>query len=179
MENSYASKLKSYSWARGNYLISTDHTLIPVPEVNAMFAALDVYWTSPVPEDVLAETLKQSLCFGLFRLTPSASTSTKPERELIGFARCVTDYTTFMYLTDVHVWPAHRGSNLGSWLISCVKETVDSMPHLRQLLLFTSNWTQSVPFYESLLDAKVFEGKRGEGFAVLLADGRGKVKWET
>ena len=58
--------------------------------------------------------------------------------QLIGFARCVTDHVTFVYLTDVYVLPAWQNQKLGKWLIQCVQEVVDSMPHLRKSMCIVS-----------------------------------------
>jgi len=60
---------------------------------------------------------------------------------LIGFARAVTDHTTFVYLTDVYVLPAWKGQGLGSWLVGCVQEVIEGMPHLRRSMLITSSKT--------------------------------------
>lgn len=126
-------KLKHRSWTRDGYLISTDHTLIPAQGVNAMFASPNVYWANPMPEEVMEEMLRSSLCFGLFKTHGE-------ERQFIGLARCVTDFTTFVYLTDVYIMPEHQGGGLGKWLIGCVDEVVGGMEWLRRAMLFTSDW---------------------------------------
>ena len=43
-----------------------------------------------------------------------------PDGAQIGFARVITDWTTFAYLCDVYVLEAHRGHGLGVWLIETV-----------------------------------------------------------
>ena len=58
--------------------------------------------------------------------------------QLIGFARCVTDHVTFVYLTDVYVLPAWQNQKLGKWLIQCVQEVVDGLPHLRKSMCIVS-----------------------------------------
>ena len=57
--------------------------------------------------------------------------------ELIGFARCITDHTTFLYLTDVYVLPAWQSQGLGKWLIQCVQSVVEEMPYLRRTMAIT------------------------------------------
>lgn len=49
------------------------------------------YWAKGIPVDVLKTAVDNSLCFGVF--TQSVAQ--------VGFARVVTDFTTFGCLTDV------------------------------------------------------------------------------
>lgn len=68
----------------------------------------------------------------------------------IGFARAITDYVTFFYLTDVYVDENWQRQGLGSWMIDCVQEFVESMPYLRRSLLLTSKGS-SEGFYEKTM----------------------------
>lgn len=168
------------TWSRDSYLISTDPSLIPITDLNAVFATNLVYWAKPLPEDIMRETLDNSLCFGLYDTTPiTAATTTLPDsskspdlvdsrdkNKLIGLARCVTDFSTFSYLTDVYVLPSYQGEGLGKWMMRCVGDVHDSMPYLRRSMLFTSDWERSVPFYEKVLGMNIVEGNGGK-------DGRG------
>lgn len=82
---------------------------------------------------------------------------------LIGFARAITDRTTFFYLTDVYVLPAWQGQGLGDWLVSCVQEVAEAMPFLRRTMCVTTTTTtntdgsagqqqsRSEKFYERLM----------------------------
>ncbi|KAF1358899.1 hypothetical protein EJ07DRAFT_122298 [Lizonia empirigonia] len=163
------------TWTRESYLISTHPSLIPISDLNAVFSTDLVYWANPLPEDIMRQTLENSLCFGLYDTettgvaTTQTNSSVKPEhvhpeggRSLIGFARCVTDFGTFSYLTDVFILPAYQGKGLGKWIVRCVGEVHDSMPHLRRSMLFTSDWKRSVPFYQSVLGMELYAGNRGE-----------------
>jgi GNAT superfamily N-acetyltransferase len=171
------------TWIRDSYLISTDPSLIPIRKLNAWFASDDIYWANSLPEDAMREMLQSSLCFGLFNTKPKQeanppSTSALPEESFIGIARCITDFTTFIYLTDVYIEPSSQGNGLGTWMMKCVQEVIESMPHLRRSLLFTGDWKRSVPFYEKILGMQVFESGRGEdgegmGVAVMMRKGNG------
>ena len=129
-----------------------------------------------MPDEALRETLQRSLCFGLYDMEAQGDKKDKEAgMELVGFARCVTDFTTFVYLTDVYVWPTHQGSGLGKWLIMCIQEVIDSMPYLRRSMLFTSDWERSVPFYQKLMGMELVgsvDGAEG-GLAVLQRRGKG------
>lgn len=163
------------TWTRESYLISTDPTLIPLSDLNAVFSTDLAYWANPIPEEIMREALQNSLCFGLFDTklatgfaTPQTTNGIRPEvdlesnRKLIGFARCVTDFCTFSYLTDVYVLPSYQGEGLGKWIVQCVGEVHDLMPYLRRSMLFTSDWERSVPFYESVLGMRLVRGSGGK-----------------
>lgn len=67
------------------------------------------YWARGIPRELVARSLRGSLCFGLFH-----------GNDQVGFARVISDRATFAYLCDVYVLEQHRGRGLGRWLISQV-----------------------------------------------------------
>jgi GNAT superfamily N-acetyltransferase len=103
-------------WRRGEYLISTDRSLLDLGVVHGYLSAS--YWAAGVPEEVVRRSIENSLNFGVYR-----------DAEQVGFARVVTDHATFAYLADVFVLEAHRGRGLGKWLV----EVVLSHPDLQEL----------------------------------------------
>jgi GNAT superfamily N-acetyltransferase len=56
----------------------------------------------------------------------------------VGFARVVTDKSTFALLADLFILSAHRGKGLSKWLMRCVVGHED-LQGLRRLLLLTSD----------------------------------------
>ncbi|KAL2687893.1 hypothetical protein Neosp_005462 [[Neocosmospora] mangrovei] len=173
------SRLRKQSWRRGSYLISTNSSLIPVKRLIDIFNSDDFYWADALPEAAMKEMLDNSLCFGLYDCYESPDETSKTgspdetERKIVGIARGVTDYTTFLYLTDVWVDPSYQGKGLGSWLVRCVQEVIESLPHLRRSLLMTGDWERSVPFYEKLMEMELFTCQKGEGLAVMERKGLG------
>jgi ribosomal protein S18 acetylase RimI-like enzyme len=126
-------------WRREGLVVTTDRSLISIPALNAAFASKDLYWTQAYPEPVMRAIIDNSCCFSLL------------SREgQIGFARAVTDYVTFFYLTDVYVHEKWQGQGLGTWMISCVQEFVESMPCLRRSLLLTSKGSAET-FYKKTM----------------------------
>jgi GNAT superfamily N-acetyltransferase len=75
-------------------------------------------WAQGLPADVLRRAIENSLCFGVYRGGAQ-----------IGFARVVTDYATFAYLTDVFVLERHRDAGIGQRLV----ETIEAHPELQGL----------------------------------------------
>lgn len=73
---------------------------------------------------------------------------------MIGFARLVTDYVSFAYLTDVYILPEHQGKGLGKWMMECLDEVLKSWPGLRRTMLLTSD-PNAVRLYEKMLGMEV------------------------
>lgn len=99
-------------WRRGRHTISSDKKRL---DSAAVVAALrGSYWAKNRPASVVRRSLKNSVCFGVYE----AADSGRPRQ--IGFARVVSDGTTFAYLCDVYIDEHRRGAGLGKWLVSCV-----------------------------------------------------------
>lgn len=131
-----------HEWRRDGFLVTTDRSLISLPALSAAFSSNALYWASAYPDAVMRAMIDNSCCFSLL------STS-----EQIGFARGVTDYVTFFYLTDVYVDEKWQQQGLGSWMVECVQEFVESMPYLRGSLLLTSGVAME-KFYEKRMKMK-------------------------
>ncbi|KAF7560395.1 hypothetical protein G7046_g3739 [Stylonectria norvegica] len=167
MSSSSASHYRSQRWTKGQFFVSTDPSQIPLDTLNAAFASDVVPWASRLPEPDLREMIHNSLCFGLYKQDGDQPPT------MIGFSRCITDFVTFLYLTDVWVDLPYQGDGLGRWLVGCVHESIDSMPHLRRSMLITGGWERTVPFYEKIMGMKVLETQKGQGLAVMECKGRG------
>ncbi|KAH7391484.1 acetyltransferase [Cadophora sp. MPI-SDFR-AT-0126] len=180
--------LKSRAWTRDNYLITTNSSLISGSDVNEAFSTKEMHWATPLPEEVMRAFLDHNLCFGVFSCPSTPATeeissgtsmpSLPPNATFIGFGRLMTDFVTMAYLTDVFIQPAHQGKGLGRWMLSCIQESLESMPYLRGSMLYTGDWKRSVPLYEEVLGMSVLEGKRrgdggGEGLASMLKTWKG------
>jgi GNAT superfamily N-acetyltransferase len=109
-----------------DYEISTDADRLDV-EVIHTFLAEDSYWSLGVPRSTVERAIENSLCFGVYHRGAQ-----------VGFARIVTDRSTFALLADVFVLEPHRGKGLSKWLMRCVVEHQD-LQGLRRLLLLTSD----------------------------------------
>ena len=110
-------------WRRGEYLISTDRSLLDPQVIHGYLSTS--YWAAGVPEEVVGQSIENSLNFGVYR-----------SEEQVGFARVVTDRATFAYLADVFVLEAHRGQGLGKWLVEVVLSHPD-LQGLRRWMLAT------------------------------------------
>jgi GNAT superfamily N-acetyltransferase len=94
-------------WARGSLTISTDPARVDRKLVHEILTSS--YWAEGIPRDVVDRSIDNSLVFGLYEGLAQ-----------IGFARVITDRSTFAYLSDVFVLDSHRGKGLGKWLMEAV-----------------------------------------------------------
>jgi GNAT superfamily N-acetyltransferase len=91
----------------GEFEISTDPSRIDVAAVHNFLTAS--YWAKDIPMETVRCSIHNSLCFGIYRGSA-----------LAGFARVITDRTTFAYLADVFVIESFRGRGLSRWLMQCI-----------------------------------------------------------
>ncbi len=123
---------------RGDYWISTDPTLLDFPVI-LRFIAEESYWGKGRTTDFMQRAIDHSsLCFGIYLNNPTGCSQ-------VGFARVISDLTTFAYLSDVFVLSEHRGKGLGKWLIT----TICDHPDLRDIKRITLI-TRTPEFYEAL-----------------------------
>jgi GNAT superfamily N-acetyltransferase len=108
---------------RGRFVVTTDRSRIDLTLTHEFLTR--AYWAEGIPRALVARSLEHSLPFGIFEGSAQ-----------VGFARVITDYSTFAYLADVFVVPSHRGRGLGKLLIECVLKHPD-LQGLRRWMLAT------------------------------------------
>ena len=75
--------------SRAEYEISTDTHRLNVGVIHK-FLAEDSYWSPGIPRSIVERAIENSLCFGVYHRAAQ-----------VGFARVVTDKSTFALLADV------------------------------------------------------------------------------
>ncbi|MCI0449489.1 MAG: GNAT family N-acetyltransferase [Chlorobi bacterium] len=108
---------------KDNYLISTDSRKLDIELIHD-YLCNHSYWASGIPFETVKKSIENSVNFGLYE-----------NGKLIGFARVVTDKTTFAYLGDVFVIESHRGKGLSKWLMECVLKHPELQGFRRWILL--------------------------------------------
>ena len=103
--------------SRDTFTISTDKARLQF-DVIQHFLEDESYWANRRTPEQTRAAIENSICFGLY----------DGDRQ-IGFARVVSDCSTFAYLGDVFILPEHRGRGLSKWLM----ETLVSHPDLQGL----------------------------------------------
>jgi GNAT superfamily N-acetyltransferase len=106
-----------------DYEISTDRARLDVDAIHAFLT--QSYWSPGIPRATVERAIANSLCFGAFW-----------QGQQVGFARVVTDKTTFAYLCDVYVLDAHRGRGLAQQMMTLVVQHPD-LQGLRRMMLAT------------------------------------------
>ena len=104
----------SSEYRRGKFSIHTDREKMNLEFIHDYLCHRS-YWAQGRPYQVVEKSIQNSFCFGVF-----------DGEQQVGFARLVTDYSTFAWLCDVFVIESCQGQGLGKWLI----ETIVSHPAL-------------------------------------------------
>lgn len=112
-----------FVYHKAPFRVSTDPVRLDLDVIHGFL--YHCYWSPGIPRELVAQAIHHSLCFGLYE-----------EERQIGFARVVTDYTSFAYLADVFVLPDQRHQGLGVWLIDCVINC-PALQTIRSFLLAT------------------------------------------
>jgi GNAT superfamily N-acetyltransferase len=97
-------------WNKDGFVISDSPEELDLDIVCTLLGG--TYWAAERSRDRIAQSIANSLCFGLYN----------SENRQIGFLRTVTDYTTFTWVCDVVVHPEYRGRGFGKWLVACMLE---------------------------------------------------------
>jgi GNAT superfamily N-acetyltransferase len=109
---------------RDDLLLSTDRSRIDIDAVLAMLRGS--HWAASMPRPRLERAIENSLCVAVY----------DSSGRQLGFARVVTDLTTYAYLTDVIVDESARGRGIGSWMVEAVLVHPD-LQGLRRIALWT------------------------------------------
>lgn len=102
------------------FTISTDINRMDVDLIHAFLS--QSYWSKGIPRETVESAINHSLCFGVFE-----------KNAQVGFARVITDYTTFGYIADVFILQKARGKGLGKMLI----QEILAYPSLQRLRRWT------------------------------------------
>jgi GNAT superfamily N-acetyltransferase len=114
----------SFEREREGFTVSDDAARLDLDVVHGYVTRS--YWAEGIPRDVVARSVRHSLCFGLYDLAGRQ----------VGFARAITDRATYAYLADVFVLEEAQGRGLGTWLMECVMAHPD-LQGLRRFALVT------------------------------------------
>lgn len=139
-------------WKREHFEIDTDLDRLDFSVIHDFLR--NAYWSQGVPREIVERSCHASACFGLYDVQSAAGSPLGP---LVGFARAITDYTTFGYLADVFVLESHRGIGLSKWLVGCVIDDPRFAGLKRWLLATRDAHTLYTRFgFEPLSDASKF-----------------------
>ena len=98
-----------YEVRRDGFTISTDRSRLDRDAVYR-YLSEESYWAAGMARGVFERSVAGALPFGLYA----------PEGAQIGYARVVSDFAVFAWLSDVYVLEAYRGKGLGHFLVGSV-----------------------------------------------------------
>jgi len=111
------------NFKKGKYLISTDKSKLDIKVIHNFLS--NSYWAKNRTLKTTKITIKNSLCFGVYF-----------NAKQIGYARIITDYSTFAYLADVFIIEEFRGKGLSKWLMEVILN-YSELQNLRRWFLAT------------------------------------------
>lgn len=114
-----------------DYAISTDKLKLNIDVIHSFLTTS--YWAQGILRSTVEQCIKNSLCFGAYY-----------GDEQVGFARVISDYTTFAYLADVFVVEAHRGNGVSKMIM----DEVIKHPQLQGLRRFVLGTRDAHGLYE-------------------------------
>ncbi|VUC27489.1 unnamed protein product [Clonostachys rosea] len=175
---------KPHSWYRDNFFLTTDKRYLEPHVVNDIFRSDLMWWNDPLEPGQMKKMLDNCLTLCLYWVPeteeqmrmkiPESGVPLRregPDFKMVGFARLVTDYVSFAYLTDVFVLRDYQRRGLASWMIRSIKEVVMEWPDLRGLTLM-ANDKISARMYERDLGALEFDKGPSAGLIMLEMPGR-------
>ncbi|MEQ1968431.1 GNAT family N-acetyltransferase [Xenorhabdus nematophila] len=115
---------KVYRWEKEEFVITTDKNMLDISTIHQFLT--QSHWAKGINQEVICRSIEHSLTFGLFHHTRQ-----------VGFARFITDFTTFGYFCDVFILDSYQGLGLGRWLMTCCMQH-PLMAQLRRVMLVTT-----------------------------------------
>ncbi|MEE9431002.1 MAG: GNAT family N-acetyltransferase [Melioribacteraceae bacterium] len=103
-------------FTKDEYTISTDHSKLQFDVIHNFLKT--TYWSKDIEFETVKKASENSFCFGMYI-----------NNKQIGFARLITDRTSFAYIADVFILEEHRGKGLSKWLM----EVMLNLPELNEI----------------------------------------------
>lgn len=107
------------------FTFSTDKSKLDPSVIHGFLT--ESYWSKGCSMDNVLRRIENSMCFGVY-----------DGDKQIGFARVITDKTTFAYIADVFILENYRGQGLSKQLMAFILEQAD-LQSLRRWLLATQD----------------------------------------
>lgn len=92
-----------------DFLISDNKAHISIPTVHK-YLAEESYWAKGRPYNIVARSIENSMCVGAYTKV----------RNQAGFARIITDLSTFYYVCDLFVLPEYQKFGIGKAMVSFI-----------------------------------------------------------
>lgn len=139
-----SSSVMAYKKTRRNYLLSTDKRKLNYSFICEELQSL--YWGKDLSKLEIITSIKNSHSFGLYH-----------NNKQIGFAKVLTDYARFAYLSDVLITKKYHGKGLGLFMIKGILED-PKLKEVKKWMLATrdAHGLYAKAGFTKLLDPKSF-----------------------
>jgi N-acetylglutamate synthase-like GNAT family acetyltransferase len=111
------------------FIVSTNKSWLDIEMIHQFLTTSP--WARGISKETVEQSIAHSLCFGVYELSGES-------RKQVGFARVISDFTTFAYLSDVFIDEAYRGHDLSKLLMQDLMKHPD-LQGLRRWLLVTTH----------------------------------------
>ncbi len=98
-----------YKKKKHNYIISTDRRKLKMQFIADTIQSM--YWGTNLSREEIVGSINNSRAYGLYH-----------NNKQIGFAKVLSDYTRFAYLSDVFIVEEYRGKGLSVFLLKGILE---------------------------------------------------------
>jgi GNAT superfamily N-acetyltransferase len=105
------------------FTFSTDKSKLDPSVIHGFLT--ESYWSKGCSMDNVLRRIENAMCFGVY-----------DDKQQIGFARVITDKTTFAYIADVFILENYRGQGLSKQMMAFIMTQPD-LKNLRRWLLAT------------------------------------------
>lgn len=126
----YKTESRSDIWQKSEFFISTEKRQLQLNRIHR-FLSQEAYWCLGIPSSVVARSIENSICFGVYHQGENTV-------HQVGYARLVTDQSTFAWLCDVYIEQPYHGRGLSKWLIECIMSS-RYVQGLRRICLVTKD----------------------------------------
>ena len=100
------------------YFISDEKNKLSIKLVHK-YLSEESYWAKGRNLETVIKSIEHSMCLGVYTTN----------KEQVGFARVITDYSTTYYICDLFILEKHRSKNLGKDLV----QSIVNHPNLKGL----------------------------------------------
>jgi GNAT superfamily N-acetyltransferase len=95
-------------YIKKGFKLSTEMSLLDLDFIYR-FLTEESYWGKGLPRNKFEISIKESICFGVYL-----------DEKQIGFARIISDKSTFAYLAEIFIDKDYRGLGLSKWLLQYI-----------------------------------------------------------
>ena len=101
--------METYEVRKDNFLISTDKTKLDIDIIHKFLTGS--YWAGGRAKENVVRSIENSLCFGVY-----------DKEKFAGFARVISDNTTFAYIADLFIMEEYQGKGLSKFLMTAIMD---------------------------------------------------------